>query len=269
MSTAKLVLGTAGLGGLPYGAEKRVLNKVEATEIIEHAYDSGIRRFDTAPVYGEAEELLGAVLNGRPSAVWTKTTGDVDQALQSALRFGAKVHTAYLWHNYGALRAAAAEEATKKNWAVDGRGPSLPAWVRGVTTYAADHTESRPEYTVQQDWNLLQQRIPSPKPAVFMARSVFLQGRLTEGATGGGVPYVRARHMAAVYGVDLTTLALRAALEHESIDLVVVGPTTIDELDLCLEIANQKPLKISDAHLALLACADPDITDPRQWSPFT
>ena len=50
MSIAKLVLGTAGLGGLPYGADKRIVSREDAQKLIEHAYDSGVRRFDTAPV---------------------------------------------------------------------------------------------------------------------------------------------------------------------------------------------------------------------------
>lgn len=267
MSIAKLVLGTAGLGGLPYGAEKRVVSRDDATTLIRHAYDSGVRRFDTAPAYGEAESHVAHAIDGRVAVVFTKTTGDVDEALQSALRFGAKVHTAYLWHNYNERIAAEREEALKQNWAVDGRGPLLPPWVRGVTTYAADRTDARPEYAVQQDWNLLQQRIPEPKPALFMARSVFLQGRLTEDGMGKGVPYDRARQMAALYGVDLNTLALRAALEHDAIDLVVVGPTTLDELAACLEIADMKPINLRDTHLAMLACNDPTVTDPRTWTP--
>ncbi len=266
MSTAKLVLGTAGLGGLPYGNDGRMVSRSGAMELMEHAYDSGVRRFDTAPAYGEAERWLGEMLGDRPAFVWTKTTGDVDQAIKSAGIFGTKVHTAYLWHNYGERVAAEREEMTRKNYATDRYGIPLPSWVSGVTTYAADHTDTRPEYLVQQDWNLLQQRIPQPKPALFVARSVFLQGRLTENGMGKGVQYDRARRMAALYGVDLNTLALRAALEHNAIDLVVVGPTTLDELDACLEIVGQKPLGLRWAHLAMLACNDPTVTDPRQWS---
>ncbi len=245
MSVTKLVLGTAGLGGQPYGAEKRVVSRPAATALIVHALASGIKRFDTAPAYGDAESILGEALSGISAMVWTKTTGDVDVAIASGEALGISSKVYYLWHNWT-------------------RGIATPPWVSGLSVYAGDGHWNGGSQLMQQDWNLLQQWRAGSGP--LMARSVFLQGRLTDESKATGVPYERARRMAALYGVDLTTLALRAAIESKETGLVVIGPTSMDELECCLAIAEMKPIGINAAHLALLQCDDLDVTDPRRWS---
>ena len=45
---SKLGFGTWGLGGEAYGE----ISYNHAVEVVRHAYNSGIRFFDTAPLYG-------------------------------------------------------------------------------------------------------------------------------------------------------------------------------------------------------------------------
>jgi aryl-alcohol dehydrogenase-like predicted oxidoreductase len=61
----RLVLGTAQLG-MQYGIANvdGTPSEGAALEIIKAAYDSGIRYFDTAIGYGEAQERLGRILRG-------------------------------------------------------------------------------------------------------------------------------------------------------------------------------------------------------------
>lgn len=63
LSVTRLGLGTGPMGGL-YAPVRRD----DALAVVEASYDAGIRLFDTAPFYGygQAEERLGAVLEGRP-----------------------------------------------------------------------------------------------------------------------------------------------------------------------------------------------------------
>jgi D-threo-aldose 1-dehydrogenase len=58
-----LGLGTAEIGGL-----FRPVSDEDALGLVDHAWDLGIRYFDTAPLYGygNAERRLGAALAGRP-----------------------------------------------------------------------------------------------------------------------------------------------------------------------------------------------------------
>ncbi len=248
MSIDKLCLGTAGLGGLPYGIHDRAVSRDQAIRVIRAAYGAGIRCFDTAPTYGEAEQWLAdAIGEYGDCAITTKTSGSVDLAIASLRAFGAR-RTTVMWHNW--------------------QGEKLPTWVRGVTVYAADRVEIPDglDLMVQGDWNLLQQTIHQQRTDGFQARSVFLQGQLAGGTVRAGLQNAveRSAEFAAACGVDLTTLALRAALENPAVDSVVIGPTTTAELEECLEIAERPHLGVN--HLIPMLAIDSPETDPRTWS---
>jgi D-threo-aldose 1-dehydrogenase len=61
-------LGRLGLGTAPLGGLFEAVSDDEAHRVIEAAWDSGIRYFDTAPLYGFglSEQRLGAVLRTKP-----------------------------------------------------------------------------------------------------------------------------------------------------------------------------------------------------------
>jgi D-threo-aldose 1-dehydrogenase len=67
----RLGLGTAPLGGWP-----DPITAEEARATVRHAWDAGIRLFDTAPLYGHgiAEINLGAALRERPRDTYTLST---------------------------------------------------------------------------------------------------------------------------------------------------------------------------------------------------
>jgi aryl-alcohol dehydrogenase-like predicted oxidoreductase len=56
----KLILGTAQIG-MDYGINNKrgKISKSEAFEIFEYAFDNGIEYLDTAPVYGDAQQIIG------------------------------------------------------------------------------------------------------------------------------------------------------------------------------------------------------------------
>lgn len=70
---AEFVLGTVQLG-LPYGAANRTgkPSREAAVALVRRAVAAGIRCFDTAHAYGDAEERLGEALSGLPVFVVTK-----------------------------------------------------------------------------------------------------------------------------------------------------------------------------------------------------
>jgi D-threo-aldose 1-dehydrogenase len=88
----RLGLGTAPLGGL-YDA----VDEATAHEVVERAWELGIRYFDTAPYYGSgtAERRLGAALAGRPRAEFVVST-----KVGRLLRAGESD-----WHNAPPLQA--------------------------------------------------------------------------------------------------------------------------------------------------------------------
>ncbi len=67
----RLGFGTAEIGGL-----FKPVSDDEAATVLAHAWDLGIRYFDTAPLYGygNAERRLGRALNGRPRDAFVVST---------------------------------------------------------------------------------------------------------------------------------------------------------------------------------------------------
>ena len=62
----KINLSVIGLGGIVV----KDTNPFEAQEIIEHAHNNGVNYFDVAPGYGNAQELMGPVIEVRRSDVF-------------------------------------------------------------------------------------------------------------------------------------------------------------------------------------------------------
>jgi aryl-alcohol dehydrogenase-like predicted oxidoreductase len=261
MSVERLVLGTAALGGNAY-AGGHAINKEAACEIMWAAFRAGIRIVDTAPIYGEAEERIGYACqhDGNDIRVITKTTGEKNIAARSLHLLNGADSVEFFWHNY--------------DMAPDGR--HLPRWVTGATVYGPQGATKCWGRTrnIQVDWSILSQTEEGPvclskyAGEIIFARSIFLQGALA-GATPRDsrlVPMIEsAINVASYYRVNLPTLALRAALENDWIDYVVIGPQSRGNLDDLIEIAKMPKLNIAKEHLALLNEVGAECLDPRKW----
>lgn len=65
-----------GFGGAPLGNLFAPLEDVDAAELVRHAFEAGVRYFDTAPHYGNglSEHRLGAALRDRPRQSFALST---------------------------------------------------------------------------------------------------------------------------------------------------------------------------------------------------
>jgi D-threo-aldose 1-dehydrogenase len=72
----RLALTALGFGAAPLGNYRRALSEVESDEIVSAAWGSGIRYFDTAPLYGLglSETRVGRVLTPRPREQYVLST---------------------------------------------------------------------------------------------------------------------------------------------------------------------------------------------------
>ena len=243
----------------------------DATELVERALAGGITTFDTAPAYGESEARLGAILAGR-GRVWTKVAaGDPGAALAASLANLARPAVDVLqWHNWTA--ALARDSAWVTAWQRLRGDPRVARL--GATTYGiADATAAADSGLfdlVQCEFHILNQGVVAAlrdKPIAVAVRSVFLQGALTDEGRGlPDRPTLRAgidRARAAAHGIGLTTLALRAALEHPTITHVLVGIDRSAQIDEALRIADGPELPHVD--LAALDLHGDPACDPRTW----
>lgn len=252
----KLILGTAGLGGVAYGRNQRTVTPDAATTLIREALACGITQFDTSPAYGNAESILRHTLRGR-GEVFTKALWH-NEVCFAASRTGADLAHVLL-HNW------------KPRWFHRWRNVQLPSGFAGVTTYSHDLPRRMcyDQNFVQVDWNLLQQTRFANRFASYttiIARSVLLQGALADGPVPEQLKHgvARAARCAAAFNVPLRAFALRSALEHPQIDSVVIGPTTVAELHACVNVAQWSDLGTRHVieHLDLRGSRD---TDPRTF----
>jgi aryl-alcohol dehydrogenase-like predicted oxidoreductase len=288
----RLVLGTAALG-LPYGLSDRaavapaLLPEDEAAAVIRNALEAGIDTFDTAPAYGEAEARLGRSLAGA-GRVWTKVGAPVGPSLGGDLQRSVRESRDRLrrdrlelvsWHNWN--DSLAAEPAFLEAWDHLRAQPAVAAV--GATTYGVRDATAAAQSglfdVVQVEWNLLRQGVltrlrqhPTPGAGVAV-RSVWLQGTLTPRRRslpsflrGLGPSLSRANALAEEWGLDLETLALRAALDQPGLARVVIGVDSCAQLASALQAARGPRLDADqlDALRALDRGEDP-LTDPRTW----
>lgn len=294
----RLVFGTAALG-LDYGlarsgsagARSTMPSYEDALALVRDAHARGIRTFDTAPAYGASEERLGAALEGLSASVWTKVgrVERLDDSLEETLERSLDASLSKLrrsrvellqWHNWTA--SLSANESFRRAWSRLARDPRVSAL--GATTYGVDDARAAIEsglfQWVQVEWNLLRPIVLDSVGPLARARgvhlsvrSVYLQGALTD--EGRKLPALaaledgvrRARDWAREHGIGLTTLALRAALEHRHITRVLVGIDRVAQVDEAIAIAKGPSLtEHVHARLPSLSLGENPAADPRTWN---
>lgn len=278
----RLVFGTAALGlpyGLPHGGvPPSLMSEAAAVSLVGAAVAQGIMTFDTAPAYGVAEERLGRAL-GERGAVWTKVSAGVsplvDQIEASLRRLQRGSIDLVQWHNW---TAAVFESATiRPCWESLRRDERVRAL--GASTYGID--DARDAVTsgffdvVQVEWNLLNQSVlrtigadAARRRVKIALRSVYLQGALTDaGRTIPDAPVLaegikRARSVARQLGIPLEHLALRAALDQQHANRILLGFDSVDQVAFASGVCRANPLGCNLDDLDLEGHRE---TDPRTW----
>lgn len=235
----KLSIGTAQFG-LDYGITNKrgKVPKEEAIAIIHEALRLGIRTFDTAAEYGEAEAILDEALAGR--------------------------------HNITVTRKWAAGQLRRCNSDIK-RGISV--YTREEIEGALD---IMPVHIVQLPLNVLDQRFLQDGTIDWLkglgvevhARSVFLQGALL--AAPPSLPAPLCKVVSDLWTEWSTPIAhgmLFACLQFvlgTPVDRLVVGVTSVDELRQIVDAARVKWVP-EHQYLWHLACDDESIINPTQW----
>lgn len=305
--TTALALGLAALGrpgylNLGHGGdfgERSVQAMAErAHEVLDAAYESGLRHFDAARSYGRAEEFLGTWLRARsidpgvvtvsskwgytytagwrvdadPPEVKDLTVGTFRRQLQETRELLAPYLTLYQIHSAtlssGVLDdpgvTAELDALRQTGIAI---GLSTSGTEQGATIERAIETGRFD--TVQATWNLLER---SAGPALrsahdaglgVMIKEALANGRLT--ARGGSEPLARAAERR---GLSEDALALAGVLAQPWLDTVLSGASTVEQLRSNLtafEVVWDGEL---DAELAALAEAPERYWETRSELPW-
>ncbi len=290
---SRLVLGTAQLGA-PYGIANRrgQPSPAETEAIFELALDAGIRSFDTAAGYGEAEQRIGRFLRrrapGAPVEVITKFgAADVRDAgaLRDALsrshaRLGV-APAAVLLHDPTLLRCwpgplARALQASRDAGEVAAIGIS----VYHPSQFAAA-LELPALEVIQAPFSVLDRRLEQAgllerarqQGVRVLLRSAFLQGLLLlepgdcPPSLAFAVPQLRRwRELCSRFEVAPVLAALRFVLQRTVSTTIVVGCESCAQLRELLAAAAAPDLGDDlIAELEQLAGTDPWLLDPTRW----
>ena len=285
-----IVLGTVQFG-LPYGIANRQgkpdIGRVR--EILDLAYQLGIRVLDTAIAYGDSEEVLGSCGMDRWSVI-TKVPslkkiddsciGDAahDAVLRSLDRLGADSLHAVLAHD---RRDAAGDRGRRLRDALSPLVASGQIGRIGVSVYGPDDMEgidTGNAKIVQAPLNVFDQRFIhsgaterlSAAGAELHVRSVFLQGLLLMPARDRPARFALwagelARFDAGVKasGLDRAAYCLGFVAGQAAVSRCVLGVETARQLSQLVAAFEAGQRAGHDAHS--LKSDDPGLIDPRQW----
>jgi aryl-alcohol dehydrogenase-like predicted oxidoreductase len=302
---AELVVGSVQLG-LAYGAANRtgMPPREAALKLVKRAADAGVSAFDTARAYGEAEERLGAALNGRKCFTTTKLSplshlredasraevrAAVDESVaQSRAALDREVLDCVMLHRCSHLTAfGGAVWERLKELRDEGAIGRLGVSVQSPKEAREALSDSAVRH-LQLPFNILDWRwrgsgviaaIAKRKDVTVHARSAFLQGLLAsgdpaiwprvEGVDAGAVIDWLAVQAAQFGRLNAADLCLAYVRGQNWIGGVVVGMENEDQLETNLHLMTRPPLSAQDC--ARLEGSRPRLPvrllDPSQWPP--
>lgn len=266
---AELCLGTAQLG-MKYGINNKVgkLRKESVFEILDTAIENNIRMWDTASIYGEAEELLGEYLfeheeEAKNIKIISKQCQSVDgldrkalekcirgELQQSLKRLHREYLDGYLLHSYREI-----DNADTINILEELKTEGLVQAI-GVSVYEIDEAEKAIEEGIidylQMPCSVFDQRgltsgvfqKAKEKGITVFTRSAFLQGLLMMREEEipqylqGIIPYVRKfNDILSNYQIDKKYAIIKFILSERQIDYMVFGIETREQL---IEIVKER-----------------------------
>ena len=284
----KITLGTAQFG-LSYGINnsKGKVGELEVVEILRLCRSKGIKHIDTAAAYGDAEELLGRVIERHFSASDFRITSKFEKIQEKSLetllndsltRLRQRSLNAQLFHSYE-------EYCRHKNIsALTQFQEACSPTKLGVSVYSLDELKSVIEddiaKVVQCPFNLLDnesirgrvlQNAKNHGIEVF-TRSAFLQGLFFKESKSlpknlkplqGLLEDIKA--LCSEYKLSIEAVALGYCLSRKYIDHVVIGVDSLSQLQANLA-AVERPLPMNVIErINQIRVENQSLLDPRTW----
>jgi len=296
-NTSKLCLGTAQLG-MHYGINNMIgkPSLEESRSIVSLAINNGITAFDTAPEYGDSEEILGKCLDGTsrgklmliskvPPTDWSKSKEDIIERVNNTLNktlkdLGIKILPVYLFHRFNDIEK---ENSLILNELISIKQKGLIGKI-GVSIYTPEEAERSLNIegveVIQVPFNLIDKRLlengflsrAMKKGITVLARSVFLQGLFFKKDIPDKLkvfkPYQKKIiDICAEEDMSMEELALRYVLGIAGINSVIIGAETTDQLQGNIKIARKPKLSSEIAgKIDKLGSAPESIINPGLWN---
>jgi aryl-alcohol dehydrogenase-like predicted oxidoreductase len=298
---SRITLGTAQLG-MKYGIANRDGQPSYGTalEILGRSEKSGVFTWDTSPLYGNSESIIGDyVRRYRPQQIeistklpslqslGTLTPRQVRHLVESRLRtslnnLARECVEYYLIHDEN-------DFLTFGDALIDTLSELQAAGLikrMGISVYSPDIALKALEIekfdAIQLPFNLLDRRfeeagvleLANRRGATVFARSVFLQGlffltlAILEARLPAATEFVRkVRAVAEQSGRSVVELAFAFVNDHPAVSSLVIGTETASQLQANVELLKQKPLTNKERG-AIYRCfqnVPASIVNPTQW----
>jgi len=285
---SEMVLGTAQFG-MDYGINNKrgKIPEKEAFEMLRYAQNHGIAVLDTAPAYGNSEEIIGRFIGktGSDIGVISKSTAPNPEEVER--QFAGSLKQLRLSRLYGYL------VHSFQHYIDDGRiwdaltGIRSSGRVRkiGFSLYYPSELDilikrNVPFDMVQVPYSIMDQRFSDYFPALkargveIHVRSVFLQGLLLKDASTlkGRFAAIRDKiaglsNLALRCGVGIETLCLSFAALNAHVDKIVVGADSLEHLKKNIENMNTRDsAKSVYDELFSFRVNEEDIVVPSCWT---
>ncbi len=305
MKISQITLGTAQLG-LNYGVSnftgKPDFNST--IEILKFAWKNGINTFDTAPAYGNSEEIIGSfissiskkdveniVISSKLSKIELKENISFEilynhikkELFQSINNLKIKSIPIYLLHNVSDiyLKNGLVIECLNqiKNEGLINR--------IGVSVYNPEEVESSINFkdidVIQVPINIFDHRLIKTgllrklksKNYIIFARSIYLQGlffinpeKLPKYLESAKKPLLKLKDLINECNIDIARLALLFVRDLPEIDSMVIGAEKLSQVAKNLEILNELPLghEINKVIIEEFTEISEEIVNPSLWN---
>ena len=301
LQVSRVALGAVEIG-TEYGLAEPGLSPrpsvADAIDLIRRSIDLGINLIDTAPGYGDSEELIGKALDQdgyrNRCIIATKCPGFRDRGLLTSAQVN-KLVAESIANSLKRLRVERLEivqihyatvDSVRDNWLLEPLHASRRAgdigWL-GISTYHEPETllavESGAYDVIQIPYNLLNQQMATnvlplaqARGVGVLIRSALLKGALTDKVAnlpGHLRPLqerVAALHSLATAYSGLPELAFRFCLDHPSATSVLIGTRRLANLEAAVAWAQAGSLPAHVVEQAYsVAMEDPSSLDLSQW----
>lgn len=305
MFISKITLGTAELG-LNYGIANRTgkPNFQSSNEILKYSWNNGINTFDTAPVYGNSEKIIGSFISSKIrnkidnlvvvsklpiTKINKKLTFDIlyahikNQVNQSIENLKIKQIPIYLLHHAPDLLlnnglVIDCLNQIKKDGLIDRFG---------IFVYNPEEVKTSLKFkeinVIQVPINIFDPRLIKSKLLkelkkrgyIIFARSIYLQGlffispeKLPKNLEVAKEPLKKLRNLIKDYQIDIAKLALLFVRDLPEITSIVIGAEKVEQVANNINLLKEKPLsnEIRQKILDEFSDLSEDITNPSYWN---
>ena len=284
----KFILGTATFGAR-YGIanQNSEMAENECLRVLQDARLLGIESLDVAPVYGDAESIIGKfhetnknfkVFSKISESVFTSEDKILEQIRKSKEKMQITEFEGISFHNLDLLREMRTREVNQLISKILSSGLTSTVGVSVYLESEIDFVKSRfPDVSLfQVPENVMDRRLVnsefvsllSNRGVEFQVRSLFLQGLLLMDKTSLSGSLANAQQglsqlkdYSTARNQSVLDVCLNYANQIDWASSIVLGATSAEQLS---EIVNHKKTQID---LETLPDAFPDsITDPRRWT---